>query len=257
VSSTFESLNALSRSKDRASTHPALSVVMPVYNEAEGIAKVVTSWLETFERLDIDYELLVYDDGSRDATGQILLELGAQWPRLVVTRQPNAGHGPTIVRGYREARGEWVFQVDSDDELTPEHFGDLWARRGEFDLLVGCRQNRQAPIVRRMISAVSRATVWTLFGRRLTDVNAPYRLVRRTALTAMIARIPADTFAPNLVMSGLAARDGLRVHEAWAPHRGRRTGTVSIARWRLWKSAARAFRQTVAIALRERGRRSC
>ena len=253
MSSTLESLSAPDL-PDRDRARLELSVVMPVYNEAEVVAKVVTSWLETLGRLGIDYEFRAYDDGSRDATGQILLELADQWPRLVVTRQPNAGHGPTIVRGYREARAEWVFQVDSDDELTPEHFGELWARRAQYDLLVGCRRDRRSPIARRLITATSRATVWALFGRRITDVNAPYRLVRRTALAEMVARIPTDTFAPNLAISGLAARDGLRVHEVSVPHRGRRTGAVSIVKWRLWKAAARAFRQTVTIAVRDRSR---
>jgi dolichol-phosphate mannosyltransferase len=231
---------------------PELSIVMPVYNEGAVIAEVVTSWLQELDRLGVDYEFLAYDDGSRDETGRILERLADDQPGLVVTRKANSGHGPTILRGYREARGEWVFQVDSDDEMGPEHFEGLWARRDDFDLLVGRRQHRDSPLARRLVTAVSRATVWTLFGHAVTDVNTPYRLMRRSSLESILAVIPAETFAPNVIISGLAARRGLRVREVWVPHRGRRTGTVSIVKWRLWKAAARAFGQTVTAALRAR-----
>jgi dolichol-phosphate mannosyltransferase len=234
---------------------PELSIVMPVYNEGAVIAEVVTVWMQELERLEIDYEFLAYDDGSRDETGRILERLAGQQRGLMVTRKANSGHGPTILRGYREARGEWVFQVDSDDEMGPEHFAGLWKQRDDYDLLIGRRQHRDSPLARRLITAMSRATVWTLFGHAVTDVNAPYRLIRQSSLGELLTMIPDDTFAPNVIISGLAARSGLRVREVWVPHRGRRTGAVSIVKWRLWRAAVRAFGQTVGIALRARSRR--
>jgi dolichol-phosphate mannosyltransferase len=233
---------------------PELSIVMPVYNEEAVIAEVVTAWILELERLGIDYEFLVYDDGSGDETGRILERLAWQQRGLMVTRKANSGHGPTILRGYREAIGEWVFQVDSDDEMGPEHFADLWKQRDDYDLLIGRRQHRNSPLARRFITAMSRAAVWTVFGSAVTDVNAPYRLIRRSSLVAILSMIPDDTFAPNVIISGLAARSGLRVREVLVPHRGRRTGTGSIARWRLWQAAVRAFGQTVGVALRVRSR---
>jgi len=228
---------------------------MPVFNEAAVIEEVVTAWLRELERLGIGYEFLAYDDGSRDESGRILERLGEQVPGLVVSRQANAGHGSTILRGYREARGDWVFQVDSDDEMGPESFAALWEQREGYDLLLGARRERDAPLARRLITALARITVWALFGRAVTDVNAPYRLMRRPCLASLLSAIPAGTFAPNVIISGLAAQRGLRVREIGVPHRGRRTGTVSIVRWRLWRSAVRAFVQTVTIAVRARGRR--
>jgi dolichol-phosphate mannosyltransferase len=236
-------------------TRPELSIVMPVYNEGAVIADVVTAWTQELEHLGIDYEFLAYDDGSRDETGRILERLAGQQRGLMATRKANSGHGPTILRGYREARGEWVFQVDSDDEMGPEHFAGLWKQRDGYDLLIGRRQHRDSPLARRLITAMSRATVWTLFGHAVTDVNAPYRLIRQSSLVAILSMIPDDTFAPNLIISGLAAQSGLRVREMWVPHRGRRAGTVSIVKWRLWTAAARAFVQTVGVALRARSRR--
>jgi dolichol-phosphate mannosyltransferase len=231
---------------------PELSVVMPVFNEGAVIAEVIEAWLSELAQLGIDFEFLAYDDGSRDDTAHILAALSEHRPDVVVTSQANVGHGPTILRGYREARGEWVFQVDSDDEMSAEHFGLLWRQREDHDLILGRRQRRDAPLARRLITSASQFTVWALFGRAVTDVNVPYRLIRRAALVSILSRIPAGSFAPNVIMSGLACRDRLRVREVWVPHRGRRTGTVSMVKWRLWKAAARAFGQTVMVALHAR-----
>jgi dolichol-phosphate mannosyltransferase len=228
---------------------PELSVVMPVYNEEAAVAGVLGSWLGMLDALGADYELRAYNDGSTDGTGGRLRELAAGHPRLVVLEHPNRGHGPTVLRGYREALGEWVFQVDSDDEMPPEPFGELWARRAGHDLLLGVRAGRASPPARRAVSWSARAAVSLLFGPGLADVNTPYRLMRRSCLEAMLRNIPPDTFAPNVAISGLAVRWGLRIGQFPVAHRPRRTGQVSIAKWRLWRAAGRALLDTVRIGL--------
>src|SRR5205085_1317421 len=110
-------------------TTPELSIVMPVYNEAAAISDVVKAWLLELERLDIHYEMLIYGDGSRDDTLAVLKQTVNGTRNVAVRSHSNRGHGPTILRGYREAQGEWVFQTDSDDEMTPESFANLWRER--------------------------------------------------------------------------------------------------------------------------------
>ena len=235
-----------------------LSVVMPVYNEADAVGPVVSAWTAELDRLKIRYEFLVYDDGSRDRTADVLRRVASERRQVVVKSHANVGHGPTISRGYREAAGEWVFQIDSDDEMSPSAFEQLWTRRAVYDLLLGCRQGRDSTAARRIISFGSRAIVRLLFGKGLWDVNTPYRLIRRSALAAMLTRIPARAFAPNVIMAGLAVRDGLRVYQIKVPHRSRRAGTVSIAGWRQWRTALRCATETASVARRERaaGRRT-
>src|SRR5213594_2830385 len=106
---------------------PTLTVVMPAYNEAGAIREVVTGWDRQLAALGVPYEIRVYDDGSRVGTGDLLAGLARERPTLTAVRQPNRGHGPTILRGYREARGEWVFQTDSDGEMGPESFPLVWS----------------------------------------------------------------------------------------------------------------------------------
>jgi glycosyltransferase involved in cell wall biosynthesis len=229
-----------------------LSVVMPVYNEVAAVGAVVASWTAVLERLGIDYELLVYDDGSTDGTGAALDVLAAAHARLRVTHHANRGHGPSIMRGYAEATGRWVFQTDSDDEIPAGAFADLWARRHDADVVIGVRTGRQADAARRTLTWGAATAVRWLYGRGVTDVNAPFRLMRGDALARLVPRVPATAFAPNVILSGLFARDRLRCVEVPVPATPRRTGRTSLIGWKVWKAAARAARDTVAVAVRER-----
>ena len=238
--------------ESRARTHPVLSLVMPAYNEEGAIAAVVREWDAELQRVGVPYEMRIYDDGSRDRTGEILDTLAAAHPNVRPIHQSNRGHGPTLLRGYAEAAGDWVLQVDSDGEMAAAAFPTLWARREGTDLVLGYRQGRTSPLARRLITGVSRLTVRMLFGAGVRDVNCPYRLFRRDALARLLPTVPADAFAPNVILAGLAVRAGLRVVELPVPHTNRRTGASSIVRWKLWRAAFQSFTQTVRVAVRAR-----
>jgi len=107
-----------------------LTVIMPVYNEAECIEGVARSWLGMLKSQGMSFTLLLINDGSRDGTRERLDHLAREAEISVVHKQ-NEGHGPTILGGYRQASkdSEWVFQVDSDDEIRASCFPALWAAR--------------------------------------------------------------------------------------------------------------------------------
>ena len=229
-----------------------LSVVIPAYNEEGAIKEVLTDWVRELDRLAISYEMLVYDDGSRDNTSGILQELSHDNQRIRVTSRANRGHGPTLLQGYHEARGDWVFQVDADGEMLPEGFEPLWSTRESYDFLFGYRTQRRSNWDRWLITRVSRWTVGSLFGKSCRDVNTPYRLMRRSELLKMLSAFPPDTFAPNLILAGMVCRRGLRVFEYPVKTVCRKTSKPSLVRWGLWTAAFRAFSQTLQLAHRER-----
>ena len=115
-----------------------LCVVMPVYNEQEAIGPVLRKWDSMLKGIGIDYEIRPYNDGSRDDSLVVMRKIGESLEKVNVRDKPNGGHGNTILTGYRDAVADgfdWIFQVDSDDEMGPEKFGELWAKRGEYDFL--------------------------------------------------------------------------------------------------------------------------
>lgn len=237
-------------SESRASS-PELSVVMPVFNEAEAIRGVLEAWLAELERLGIDFEILVYDDGSSDTTPEILDALAATESRVRVTTQSNRGHGPTISRGYREAVGEWVFQTDSDNELPPEGFEALWRRRGDYDLLLGARHQRRSSLARKAVTFLASAVVRSLFGSGVQDVNSPYRLMRRARLAPLLDLLPDEAFAPNVLISGLAVRQGLRILELPVRHQPRSSGRGSLTSSRLVRGALKTVSDSWATRSRQ------
>lgn len=245
------------KKENKAATGERLCVVMPVYNEEAAIGGVLRKWHEALSALGVDFEIRAWNDGSRDnslmAMQLVADELG---PRVVIRNKPNEGHGPTLLRAYRDAADagfDWIFQVDSDDEMGPERFATLWEQRVEHDFLVGRREGRRQAWPRKLVSWVSRFCVRVFFGKGVWDVNAPYRLMRTTSFRDYLARIPSDTFAPNVILSGLAVHDRLRMLEIAVPQHERTTGEVSIRKWKLLGAATKSFAQTVDFAFHGKG----
>ena len=227
-----------------------LTVVMPVYNEADGIECCVRSWVDVLCDLGIRFRIDLYDDGSTDGTDRRLVEV-ARLPHVQVTSKANEGHGPTILRGYRDAvqGSEWVFQVDSDDEIPASAFPSVWAAAdADTDAVLGVRVGREQTVDRLVMTKVAALTTRALYSSRVTDVNVPFRLVRSEVLSALVDRIPPDTFAPNVAISGALGRRPGRLREVEVRFTPRRTGTVSIAGLSILRPAARSFVQTVRLS---------
>ena len=231
-----------------------LSVVIPVHNEAVRIPAVLESWTAMLDRLGPSYSITVYDDGSTDDTPKILDGLARRYPKLIVKRHPNCGHGPTILRGYEEATGTWILQIDGDGEMDASDFRNLWEQRQENDLLLGCRDGRRSPVPRRLMTAGAQWAVRLCFGGSVRDANTPYRLMRRESVQPLLQSIPSDTFAPNVLLTGFGIHAQLRIVQCAVPHRATGTGTAGIAGWRALLVGWRSFRELVRFAIVCRGR---
>ncbi len=228
---------------------PDLAIVMPVYNEEECIADVINSWIETLSKLEIDFGLLILNDGSKDNTGNVLNNFKGN-NKIKIINKKNTGHGPTIIMGYLKAVeiADWVFQCDSDDEIKAEHFVNLWKEREKFDALFGVRKSRRQNPARKIISKCSCITIELLYGKGIADVNVPYRMIRSDLLKQIVKQLPENTFAPNVIISGVIAKSKKRILNIPVPHEGRKTGRESIVRFKLWKCALKSFWQTLILS---------
>jgi dolichol-phosphate mannosyltransferase len=227
-----------------------LAIVMPAYNEAGCIQNVVLSWLRVFDR--VDGALVVVNDGSKDQTGRILDQIAAAEPRLRVIHQTNAGHGAAVLRGYREAlalQPEYVFQTDSDDQFIPEDFWKLWERKESSRFLLGNRQVRADALHRLVITRIVIYLNFLLFGISVKDANIPFRLMRADYLRELLSLFSPTVFAPNIFLSVLAAKSGSRLGNIPITHQERKTGTVSIIRWKLIKICFRCVKELIIFRL--------
>jgi glycosyltransferase involved in cell wall biosynthesis len=205
--------------------------------------------------MGIDFTLLLINDGSMDTTAKRVENLAGD-VRVRVMHKPNEGHGPTILKGYRLActDSEWVFQVDSDDEIRATSFPALWENRKDHDAVLGVRQGRASTLGRRLLASGSRWLVRLLCGTGIPDVNVPFRLMRCACLGPLLDRIPADLFAPNVAISGLMLRRGVRVATIPVANHRRRTGRSSLVSWGLLAIAVRSLTEVGLVFLKDRKR---
>lgn len=226
-----------------ARTHPTpLSVVMPAYNEEEVIARAV----QEVQRHVLDQvpgsELMVVNDGSSDATGAILDKLATD-PRVRVLHRRNGGHGPALRSGMDEARGAWLFLLDSDRQIPLEGFAALWGSAADVDGIFGVRRERDDPWVRLWLTQAIRVALRVLFGVAVRDANVPFKLLRASLWADARPFIPADTLAPSLFLAVFAAVRGYRIRSVQVPHRRRSTGVPSIRAGKLLRLSLRGFGQ--------------
>src|SRR4029077_20160356 len=116
---------------------PSVSVCFPAYNEEATIEQVLNEAHQLLASSELDYEILVCDDGSRDRTGRIIDEVAARLPRIRPLRNPrNLGIGPTFERLYRESSKDLVFLNSTDQQWETRVLFDLLPRTSSLDIVI-------------------------------------------------------------------------------------------------------------------------
>jgi len=226
-----------------------VAVVIPVFNEEKLIGECINEWLNVLDSVNLNYEILIIDDGSSDATISIVERYGDNQNIQVIIKQ-NEGHGPTILAGYKRAVGiaEWVFQADSDNEISPNQFSALWSKRQGQDAVIAWRQGRNQTTVRRLVTFFARVTTKVLFRCHLRDVNIPFRLIRSETLTILLEKIPSDTFAPNIALSGALSLMNYQVEECPVVFNERIVGESSLSNLGAVRKGGRALLELIKIS---------
>jgi glycosyltransferase involved in cell wall biosynthesis len=159
-----------------------VSVVIPAFNEEEGITAVVAGVLARHSWR----EVLVVDDGSTDRTAERASVAGAR-----VVRHPyNKGNGAAVKTGIREAKGDVVLLMDADGQHDPDDAAGLIAPIGVHDMAIGARAARDQPLGRAVGNAVFKAVASWLTGRPIPDVTSGYRAARREQLLDVLHLLP-------------------------------------------------------------------
>ncbi len=167
----------------RDQTRPtSLSIFFPAYNDSGTIASMVIAAVMTAGRLTTDFEVLVINDGSRDATQEIADELARLYPQVRVIHHPkNRGYGGALQSGFGSVRKEVIFYTDGDAQYDPRELTQLWERMtDDVDLVNGYKISRSDPIHRIVIGRIYHYMVKVLFGLTVRDVDCDFRLMRRS-----------------------------------------------------------------------------
>lgn len=168
----------------------SISIVIPAMDEEASIGDVV----ERLRAFTAWREILVIDDGSRDATADRARAAGAR-----VIRHPyNKGNGAAVKSGIRSATGEFVLIVDADGQHPPEDALRIADRLGEYDLVVGARApSTQATLGRRGGNALLNSLASYLAGRPIPDLTSGFRGARRDCLHEFLYLLPNGFSTPT------------------------------------------------------------
>jgi glycosyltransferase involved in cell wall biosynthesis len=158
-----------------------LSVFFPAYNDSGTIASMVIRAVQAASELTPDFEVIVVNDGSQDATPEIIDELARTYPRVRAVHHPrNRGYGGALQTGFRSATKDLIFYTDGDAQYDPAELKALWAQMTpEADLINGYKISRSDPLHRIVIGRVYHHIVKVLFGLTVRDVDCDFRLMRR------------------------------------------------------------------------------
>lgn len=233
--------------KNQKQTH-SLSIVMPVYNEEAIIEKVVRDFSEIVLKKFEYPEFIIINDCSTDTTLAILENLQKEYHFIKVkTNEKNLGHGPSLKKAYEEARGEYIFHCDSDNQFLAEDFWLLWEKlkKHNLGLVMGLRKKRYDPLHRRIISKILRLFILMFFRISCHDINAPFKLYSRKTLNRILPLLPRHALVPTILMVLAAYKHNIPLAEVDVSHRFRATGKTFIRSWNILIFGSKVLREII------------
>ena len=197
------------------------SIVIPVYNEADIIEKNLREVKATFEEFGCRYEIIVIDDGSEDASYQILKRLEKNIPNLIVKRNSqNFGKGRALKKAFKYTTGDLIVWLDADLDLHPFQVKTLYdiMALDDADVVVGSKLHPNSklyyPFYRKLITLGYYGIIRFLFNLPCHDTQTGLKLFKRKVLAEVFPRILVKKFAFDLEVLVNAYYLGFRIVEA-------------------------------------------
>src|SRR5512144_537369 len=180
---------------------PQLSVVIPVYNEEQGLQALFDRLYPALDKLGIAYEVVFVNDGSRDRSAAMLREQFQKRPDVtrVILFNGNFGQHMAIMAGFAHARGRRIVTLDADLQNPPEEIGNLMAAMDEgYDYVGTIRRNRQDSAFRRYASRAMNRVREGITRVKMTDQGCMLRAYSRDIVDAMVSSREVNTYIPAL-----------------------------------------------------------
>ena len=214
---------------------PDLSVVIPVYNEAENLPILADEIDQALGSIDATYEVLFVDDGSSDPSLEVLRRLAAERPHLrILTLEQNRGQSAALGLGFRAARAPVVVTLDADLQNDPADIPRLLAELEGCDVVSGVRAERHDSWVRKVSSRVANRVRDLVVHDGVADVGCSLKAYRREYLRHVPVWNGMHRFLPALVKM-----QGARIREIPVRHRPRLHGESKYGiSNRLWRGIA-------------------
>jgi glycosyltransferase involved in cell wall biosynthesis len=232
-----------------SNTSTKIVVVLPAYNEAGTIEHTILEANDYFPKIHPNLEYLVAEDGSTDATVQVLFRLRNILPCLKVSSSPKRKGYPAAVRDGILSVGkdaDYILFMDSDGQYDPRDFREL-VRLAEYgDIVVGGRISRAESPLRVFLSTGVRVLEQKMFGLTCRDVTSAFRLMRRDVAQTLASRAHYSKYNFWTEFTALAAVFRYKIVEVPVSYRNRQSGDSRVYRTR--KLARVVLSEFVALA---------
>jgi len=206
------------------------TTVLLIFNEEDNIEPLTLDILKTYDRHNIDGEVLLVDDGSTDSSPEICDRLVLEHDRArAIHHRPNRGRSYAIQTGFENAKGDVVIIMDGDRQYEPEEIPDFLKKIDEgYDVVTGYRYQRADVFYRKWESIIyNRLIIKRLFGLDVKDQNSGFKAFKREAALRMDFN-PDGYLGIHRFILPLAALKGLRIAEIPISHYPRKEGNSYI-----------------------------
>ena len=185
-----------------------ISVVIPVYNEAESVGRVIDDVHVAMHAVSEPYEIIVVDDGSTDGS---TAALRLRSDITLVLHSVNRGYGRALKTAIVHARGEWIAICDADATYPVSALGSLLEARKDNDMVVGSRvQTRNISLPRRVGQWILKRLVWMLVQVNVPDLNSGFRVFRRDLAEEFWGLLPDGfSFTTTITVAALCSQRGV------------------------------------------------
>jgi putative flippase GtrA len=209
-----------------------LSLFFPAYNEEENLTTTIeraVSVVEDSPRIS-EYEIIIIDDGSADATGAIADQLARKYPHVrVIHHETNKGYGTALVTGIKAAKLDYVFFTDADSQFDILELENLLIHVPSYELIIGYRAPRKDPFMR-----LANAYVWNvlnkfLFGLQVRDIDCAFKLFRREHIQRIKLHSTGAMINAEILVR-LSRTKGIRIKQVPVSHLPRVAGSPTGAK---------------------------
>jgi len=207
---------------------PALSLVFPVFDEEGNLDELIRTARRIGARLAPEFEIVVVDDGSQDASADIVDGWRLLDPRVRLVRHPtNTGYGAALRSGLVAARGELIFFSDADLQFDLAELEKLLQHTGDHDIVAGYRAPRRDPWPRLVLAWGWGRLVRTFFDLPVRDIDCAFKVFHASVVESVPTESLGAFINTELLVRARAA--GFRIHQVPVSHRRRRHGRQSGA----------------------------
>ena len=215
------------------SSEPDLSVIVPFYNEEENIRRMHAAIVAAIEPLGVPFEMVLVNDGSKDRTLELAIDIAREDPRVrVVNFRRNYGQTPAMAAGIEQAHGKVLITMDGDLQNDPRDIEQFLSKINEgYDIVVGWRFNRQDKLVSRKIpSKIANWLIGKVTGVPIKDNGCSLKAFR----ASLIKEIPLYSEMHRFIPA-MASIAGPRVAEIKVRHHARQFGQSKYGLSRIYK----------------------